>query len=330
MINHAICVFFSGSATFPDPSMTWTPGHNLLFASYDDTTMAFNEYMRISSLGNIGIGITDPQAKLDILGGDWNLDAGNPGDLRIGNSTNNFRIGVAIGGGGGAGITRMYTNSNALILGTNNVCSLLLDTHGNVGVGLDTATQKLEINGKIKIGDESTVSTPGTLRYNSNENRFEGYTNAGWKILGQKNRKIVEGASSFSSRVSTNYINNSTRVFYTSGAGTSHIMYPPVVIPVGTRMTSINYIYYDNDPTNDLMMSLYKSCGNSIGSLLIDTQLVSGITGDIVRNYSIGLNEVIADDCRYYVTARAFISGTSGNWTSNLYFVKLYINYEKL
>ncbi len=122
---------FSGSSMFPDPSFTWAPDRSLLFASFDDNTLAFNEYMRISSIGDVGIGIADPQAKLDILGGDWNLDAGNPGDLRIGNATHNFRIGVAIGGGG-AGVTRMYTNSNTLILGTNDTPRLLLEPDGSM------------------------------------------------------------------------------------------------------------------------------------------------------------------------------------------------------
>lgn len=80
---------------------------------------------------NAGIGIDNPQAKLDILGGDWDLDAGNPGDLRIGNPTHNFRIGVATGGGG-AGITRMYANSNALFLGSNNAPTLILEQDGSI------------------------------------------------------------------------------------------------------------------------------------------------------------------------------------------------------
>ena len=125
---------FSGSDTFPNPSMTWVPGNSLLFATYNDNTFEFDELMHISSAGDVGIGVDDPQARLDIRGGDWNLDAGNPGDLRIGNATANFRIGVATGGGG-AGITRMYTNTNSLILGTNNAAVLTVNQMGNIGIG---------------------------------------------------------------------------------------------------------------------------------------------------------------------------------------------------
>ena len=138
--------FFSGSGTYPDPSITRAPGQSLLFATYDDTTLIFNENMRISSLGDIGIGINNPEARLDILGGDWNLDAGNPGDLRIGNSTYNFRIGVATGGGG-AGVTRMYSQGNSLHLGTNNRPSLTIGQNENVGIGTTTPNTKLQIIG---------------------------------------------------------------------------------------------------------------------------------------------------------------------------------------
>ncbi|MFD2823804.1 hypothetical protein ACFS5M_08990 [Lacinutrix iliipiscaria] len=137
---------FSGSDTFPDPSMTWVPGNSLLFATYDDNTSAFEELMHISPSGNVGIGVDDPQARLDILGGDWNLDAGNPGDLRIGNETSNFRIGVATGGGG-AGITRMYSQGNSLHLGTNNRPSLTIGQNENVGIGTTTPNTKLQISG---------------------------------------------------------------------------------------------------------------------------------------------------------------------------------------
>ena len=136
---------FSGSDTFPDPSMTWVPGNSLLFATYNDNTFEFDELMHISSAGDVGIGIDDPQARLDIRGGDWNLDAGNPGDLRIGNATANFRIGVATGGGG-AGITRMYSQGNSFHLGTNNRPSLTIGQNENIGIGTINPLARLEVH----------------------------------------------------------------------------------------------------------------------------------------------------------------------------------------
>ena len=58
--------FFSGNSTYPDPSMSWAPSYSLLFATFDDNTLAFNEYMRISKLGNVGLGTSNPEARFEI------------------------------------------------------------------------------------------------------------------------------------------------------------------------------------------------------------------------------------------------------------------------
>jgi len=96
--------FFSGSETFPEPSTTWAPGRSLLFATFNDNTFDFQEHMRIASTGNVGIGITNPQSRLDV-------------------------------------------------------------------------------NGKIKISDDNTNPTEGTMRYNSTTKNFEGFDGTNWVIL---------------------------------------------------------------------------------------------------------------------------------------------------
>ena len=183
--------FFSGSDTFPNPSITRAPGSHLLFATFDDSTLDFTEQMQINSSGNVGIGISNPEAKLDILGGDWNLDAGNSGDLRIGNSTHNLRIGVAIGGGG-AGISRIYA-SNHLLFGVDNTSHMIIESDGETGFGTTNPSQKVHINGKLKIGDDEKAPSEGTIRYNSTNKSFEGYDGTKWINLGGSSPYGVQG-----------------------------------------------------------------------------------------------------------------------------------------
>jgi hypothetical protein len=183
--------FFSGSDTYPDPSMSWSPGYNFLFATYDDATFDFTEYMRISTTGKLGVGITDPQAKFDLKGGDWNLDAGNAGDLRIGSGLHNLRIGVATGGGG-AGISRMYS-SNHLIFGVDSTAIMLIEKGGETGFGTTNPSQRVHVNGKLKIGDDAKAPSEGTIRYNSTNNSFEGYDGTKWINLGGSSPYGVQG-----------------------------------------------------------------------------------------------------------------------------------------
>ncbi|MCX7550481.1 hypothetical protein [Xanthomarina sp. F2636L] len=102
--------FFSGSNAFPDPSTTWSPNHSLLFATYNDDTFTFNELMRISSDGNVGIKTVNP-------------------------------------------------------------------------------TQKLEVEGKIKIGDDSETPSAGTMRFIATTNTFEGFDGTQWIAFSSKQER---------------------------------------------------------------------------------------------------------------------------------------------
>lgn len=53
----------------------------------------------------------------------------------------------------------------------------------NVGISTTTPSQKLDVNGKIKIGNDAAVATAGTIRYNEVMQDFEGFNGVEWKSL---------------------------------------------------------------------------------------------------------------------------------------------------
>jgi hypothetical protein len=265
---------FSGSNLFPDPSITYSPGKSLLFASFDDLTFAFNEYMRISPSGDVGIGISNPEARLDILGGDWNLDAGNPGDLRIGNATHNFRIGIATGGGG-AGITRMYTNSNDLILGTMN-----------------SPVLKLESNGAITAPSISNtvVENAGSKALITKE-----YADATYKLDEVTTKEILIPATSFMP------FSNFYRFGVFNGIGTSEDftpIYASVILPVGSTITEISAYMFDNTANNYDFSLMIKNLNTNFDGPLF-TLTTTGNSGNQVLSNTSDIQ--VSSNFAYYV-----------------------------
>lgn len=115
---------------------------------YFESPNGIGDRMTITGAGHVGIGTTNPSAKLDIIGGNWNLPGGSAGDVRVGNSVYNLRIGVETIGGG-AGTVRMYSDGGSLMLGTNDATHLTMTTVGNVGIGTEAPVSKLRVVGPV-------------------------------------------------------------------------------------------------------------------------------------------------------------------------------------
>ncbi|WP_299335813.1 hypothetical protein [uncultured Psychroserpens sp.] len=224
---------------------------------------------------DVGIGINNPEAQLDVKGGDWNLDAGNPGDFRIGNTTHNFRIGIATGGGG-AGITRMYTNSNTLILGSNSTPRLKLNQNGSITA--PSLTNSLIEN----TGDESLI----TKKYAD-----ETYGNN--PIV---TKEVFIPASSFVP------INSYYGLAVYNGIASSSDFSPlftPIVLPVGATITEISAYIYDDSANNfDFSLQLKNMITNFESSLFSLSTTNGSNNNQILTNTS---DIQITSNYSYYV-----------------------------
>lgn len=109
--------------------------------------------------GNVGIDVSDPQAKLHVSGGNWDVASGE-GDFKIGTSTYRLKMGVATAGGG-AGICRIYAGSSAgkVVLGANASDRLSVTPTG-VGISTLSPTTDLDVAGTIETDALRLTASP--------------------------------------------------------------------------------------------------------------------------------------------------------------------------
>lgn len=104
--------------------------------------------------GNVGVGVINPLAKLDVIGGNWDVANGN-GDLKIGDATYQFKLGVATGGGG-AGDIRMFAKGGTarMIWGSGTTDRMTLSSSGYLGLGTIDPSVAIEIEGTTDAASE--------------------------------------------------------------------------------------------------------------------------------------------------------------------------------
>jgi trimeric autotransporter adhesin len=108
------------------------------------------ERMRITSTGNVGIGTTAPNYKLDIAG---NVNvAGSQAYIRF-NAGGSHVGNIAVKDEGGYTLGFQTYNSTSSTLTTK----MVLDTNGNVGIGTITPDEKLDVVGNIKASGTVTA-----------------------------------------------------------------------------------------------------------------------------------------------------------------------------
>ncbi len=168
-------VFFrvmNGASQVSNGTVTIDNGGNMKFFT---GTSSEAERMRITSTGNVGIGTTAPEQKLELN------SAAHP---TIVTSSASDDCSIAFKKGVGATPTwrigRDTSNSDALSFAylVDGYPSLtgsykaVITTAGNVGIGTDSPSQKLDIVGKMKISDDIILAqTNGRLDYdNGNSN----------------------------------------------------------------------------------------------------------------------------------------------------------------
>jgi hypothetical protein len=159
-----------GSVTLPTGT-TYTAGTGITISSntINSTWTANGTNIFNNNTGNVGIGQNTPTARLDVLGGNWDL-SNTEGDFKIGNNTHRLKFGIATSGGGAGDANIGATGgSNRLFLGagtTTNYLRTLTLTGGRVGVNTITPNQFAQMNivtsklyGLLSTSDSSSSNT---------------------------------------------------------------------------------------------------------------------------------------------------------------------------
>ena len=159
---------------------------DLVFTTYADGSTE-SERMRITSDGNVGIGTTSPSQKLHVYGNPAIIEpaagqqialttpGGETGIVLDGTNANNrsrFDIKNIANATAGSRYFRMKYNADST--------GLTIQKGGNVGIGNTSPTEKLTVNGAIKIGDAATTGD-GTIKYASGD--FLGRKAGSWVSL---------------------------------------------------------------------------------------------------------------------------------------------------
>jgi hypothetical protein len=161
-VNSSLLYF--GSAALPEAGAIYSKtdsatAGNLVLATAESGTGTITERLRITSTGNVGIGTTSPDARVKIVGDDTasgitlRLDGGGVQTQRgivfaVGGADYGF-INIPVGGGG------------AMSFGTGSAGAAIermrIDASGSVGIGTTSPTEKLDVNGNIKIPTTSYI-----------------------------------------------------------------------------------------------------------------------------------------------------------------------------
>ncbi len=121
------------------------------------SSAAFNETMRIRGNGTVGIGITNPLAKLHVFNGASGMMPISGSGIALESNTSNYidllstaDTGVLFGAngnsGGGGILYNVGSYTNGLIFRTNNIIQMGISSAGNVTIGNGIADARLQIN----------------------------------------------------------------------------------------------------------------------------------------------------------------------------------------
>ena len=130
------------------------------------SSTAFTETMRIKGNGNLGIGTNNPTSKLHISGGSAIIDSDGSTSVAVLRGGGTGKVDLAVAGGAGSYSSSAATNDGVLRAMTGKLhlqtgagaAAITVDAANKVGMGTISPRNKLDIRGKLSLGDATPNS----------------------------------------------------------------------------------------------------------------------------------------------------------------------------
>jgi hypothetical protein len=173
--HNATGITFGGAASSSDLAQAGiyvqsagSYGTKMYFGTTNNYGYGVQQRMVIDHDGNIGIGIVDPKAKLQVekeLSIDYNNIGGTSGSIHLnaplsyhnstaitfggaGSTPERANAGIYVQSSGSYGTKMYFATTDSYSAGSKN--RMIIDHYGNIGIGTTTLTEKLSVNGNIK------------------------------------------------------------------------------------------------------------------------------------------------------------------------------------
>ena len=146
-----------------------------------------------------------------------------------------------------------------------------IQSDGRVGIGNISPAALLDVNGRIKLGEDGSEDVAGQMRWNNADKSFEGHDGTNWLSLGKSKSKTI-GMSEFQASATGDQILRelglSSGAFIDDGGGLkpNNMIQIPLTFNANTSIDSIKMIIYDNDINRKIQIGLVRIFETSSGA----------------------------------------------------------------